>query len=310
MSAPDLSRRRLLVGMGVGLAATACGGGTSGGPPSAGGPTGRLITSWSNGYVVYRFASRTATQYALKTDDAGYGLSASSQGLIAVTWDFVSGPDPWRISLMSAADGSTAAGYQISRPFSQPISAAAISPGGQGLAIGLADPRTGGGYLDRVWLLDRSSSREWFVDPGEEAAWAGNDALIVRAGTRLRLVNAQAASLGNLPMTSQDRTGTFSASLDGRYVVFEDGLGDIRAYDRTSGQSWLAATTSATTLNSPVLSPDSRWLAVLRGGLGLPAVHVVAFAAGLTSTVTVDDHVETGAGSTIPGDQRLAWIPG
>lgn len=311
----DRSRRRVLASLTATVAVTACGGGGGdGGSPPPGPPppagSGRIVTASSQGYTVYDVASRVATVYPLKPGDADTGISASPAGLVGVTWGYNVNGDPWTMGLISAADGSTVASYGTppSLAFSLPLSATAVSADGNWMAIGVA-VQTNSGYVDRVMYFNRGALQLGYIDPGEEVVWVGSSTMLVRSGTRLTLYDTQGAAQGTLPVTCNDRRSSYSVSRDGRYVVYEDALGQIRALDRDTGQDWLAAT-STLTMYAPVLAPDDRRLAMLRGTLTVGLfVHAVPFAAGRTETVASGTSLTTANdGQAVLGDERIAWI--
>ena len=103
----------------------------------------------------------------------------------------------------------------------------------------------------------------------------------------------------------------YTASRDGRYVVWADGP-DLRAYDRTTDTAWVAAQRVGG-VDSPCLSPDGRWLAVraidqtsATSTFWVRTLHIVPFAPGFTSDV--DSKAYSQRDSLVEIGGRMDWV--
>ncbi len=84
----------------------------------------------------------------------------------------------------------------------------------------------------------------------------------------LRLFDAKyndQGALGGLVISKS--FGGYDISADGRYALYSDGP-QLRAYDRDSGDQWVAANDPTSSPDSPVLSPDGRFLAFIAVAFG------------------------------------------
>lgn len=273
-------------------------------------PSGRIIVESTQGLKVFDVTARTQRTFAVLPSDIQTGVTASVAGLIADQNNYRGVNARWRVSLRSAADGQVVRDYEVPHASSLPIGVAAISADGARLAIALSEPARpdGGGFLDRVLVVELASGKTTMIDAAAEAVWLGNGELLVRNKNRIRVLSASLESLGELPFTANSRDASMSGSPDGRLIVYESN-GQIRGYDRDEHKGWVAAR-STRTLYAPVISPDGAWLAVLRGARSSGLfVHVVPFAAGSTAPVSDADSLFSRDGKALPGDERFAWIP-
>ncbi len=273
-------------------------------------PGGRIVVESTQGLRVFDVTTRRQRVFAVLPSDIQTGVTASAAGLIADQNSYRGVNSRWRVSLRSASDGNTVSEYQVPRASSLPIGVAAISADGARLAIALSEPARpdGGGFVDRVMVVDLASGNTTMIDSAAEAVWLGSGELLVRNKDRVRVLSASLANLGELPFVVNSRDAAMSGSPDGRFIVYESN-GQIRGYDRQERRSWVAAT-STRTLYAPVISPDGAWLAVLRGARSSGLfVHVVPFAAGSTAQVNDADSLFSSDGKALPGDERFAWIP-
>ena len=314
MNTLNLHRRRLVAGLlaGVGLSA---GVHTLNSRPARSAPrrdaaNGRIIVESTQGLKVFDVRARTQRTFAVLPSDIQTGVTASAAGLIADQNNYRGVNARWRVSLRSASDGRTVSEYEVLRESSMPIGVAAISADGARLAIALSEPARpdGGGFVDRVLIVELASAKTAMIDAAAEAVWLGSGELLVRNKDRIRVLSASLANVGELPFAVNSRDAAMSGSPDGRFIVYESN-GQIRGHDREQRNGWVAAT-STRTLYAPVISPDGAWLAVLRGARSSGLfVHVVPFAAGSTAPVSDADSLFSRDGKALPGDERFAWIP-
>jgi Tol biopolymer transport system component len=131
------------------------------------------------------------------------------------------------------------------------------------------------------------------IDGYEEPVWLGTGGeLLVRTtdDRRMFVLGADLRTLTRLGnLVSSSKTGAYNATADGRYIVYSNAVSEtsIIAYDRTSGASWVAATDRISSLTSPVVSPDGRFMAVFSRVALATVPHVIPF--GVNTTVAVDD---------------------
>jgi hypothetical protein len=191
----------------------------------------------------------------------------------------------------------------------------AFNAAGDRVAFSLSEIPPGGS--DRV---DRTLVFTWpaglFItafDGWECPVWAGNHLLLRHVeNQQLHWLNAQLQPQGWLAgIVLRTWVDAYTASPDGRYVVWADGP-DLRAFDRTTGQAWVAAHRTSD-VNSPCFSPDGRWLAVraidqtsATDTFWVRTLHIVPFVPGVTSDV--DSALYAQRDSLVEIGGRMAWV--
>jgi hypothetical protein len=160
--------------------------------------------------------------------------------------------------------------------------------------------------IERTLVVRLSDERAASFDGLTDPVFAGTE-LIMRAGDRLRLFNANLDDQGDLGVPVADRIGATSASSDGRYVAYERGE-QIWVLDRSSNQTW-QATNAVLRKFAPAFSPDGRHLAMLGGGNTAGVyVHVIPFSSGANTAVSDAQIVESSAGVRVAGTGRIVWV--
>lgn len=323
-SNPRPTRRSLLVG-GLGLASAAlwgCGGGGSSStdPGSGGGggggggaqPTGSLAYRNTGVVGVYSFSTRTELSF-----DPGLspfvdpGMAVSRTGLVTAARE---GQTNKNFSIaVFGLDGKLSTSYLVEREFSFQTSAAMFNADATRLAFSVDEPAsaTNNTRIARTLVFSLPGGTELTaLDGYQEPVWAGSTGeLIVRDSNTnaLRVFDTNLVDKGPLAsLVVTQLIGGYNLSADGRYVVYADASGSrLLAFDRSTGNSWVAATDTTSSLRTPALSPDGRFLAMVARDLLNYVPHVVPFAPG--STVAVDSVVHALDNTLVECRGRIGW---
>ena len=305
----SLARRRLLLGAAafVGLPLLACGGGgggASGGSGGAGGgggaaaPSGSLVYRNSGVAAVYTFSNRSELRFDPRTApfvNPGMAVSPSKFVTSAIEGD---GQNYFDVGIFGL-NGELNTTLRMRRELSFQTGAAVFNADGSRLALSVDEPASAldDTRIARVVVLAMPSGLEVAsIDGYEEPVWLGSSGeLLVRdpdskamylVGTDLRTVTRLA------DLVSGPAIGAYSASADGRTIVYQTGASasTVRAYDRSTSSGWVAATDRLSDLKSPVLSPDGRFMAAQARDTLSVVPHVFSFAPNTTVAVDSTQH--------------------
>lgn len=294
------TRRAVLQG-GLALVAgalTGCGGGggdegNGGGAPDTA-PAGRLVYRNSGVAAVYHLAIGQELQFDpgenLSLDP---GMSVSATGIVSVArgsdnagFDFA----------LYGLDGKERSVHRVGRELAFQNSTVMFNADATRMAVSVNEPRspTDDTRIDRTLVaLWPSGTLIASLDGYVEPVWAGNTGELVVRHTdtqRLRLFDDRMNDRGNLAnVVVGPLIGGYSASADGRYLVWDAG-DSVRVHDRDTDTGWVAATDRTSSLHTPCISPDGRHLAVIARGLLAYVPHVMPFARDLTVAVDSDIH--------------------
>jgi hypothetical protein len=197
---------------------------------------------------------------------------------------------------MYGLDGKPMTAVRMRRDLAFQTGAAVFNPTGSRLALSLDEEAsaTNSKRIGRIVVLDMPSAKTVAtIDGYDEPLWLGNTGeLLVRNADdeRMYVVGADLRTITRLStLTSSTTVGAYNATADGRYIVYENNLTEsaIYAYDRSTGTGWVAATDRISSLRSPVISPDGRFMALYSRVALATVPHVIPF--GVNVTVAVDD---------------------
>lgn len=317
---PAIARRSLLLGTAafVALPLTGCGGGGSGDGGGGGGggggtsPSGSLVYRNSGVAAVYNFANNTELRFDPQTAPFVKVGMAVSPGKVVTSAIDGDGRTYFDVGIFGL-DGKLSTTLRMRRDLATQTGAAVINASGTRLALSLDEETsaTNKTRIGRVVVLDWPSGKTVAtIDGYEEPVWLGNSGeLLVRNAEddRMYVVGADLRTvtrLGNL--VSSSKTGAYNATADGRYLVYSNAASEtsINAYDRNTGASWVAATDRISSLTSPVVSPDGRFMAVFSRVALATVPHVIPF--GVNTTVAVEDQHALSNTITECGN-RMGW---
>ena len=316
---PGPTRRGVVLGS-LGLAGATlwgCGGGGDSGAGGGGGGGGALLSgslAYRNTGVaaVYGFGVQAETSFDPGLSpfvDPGVGVSRT--GLVSVARQGQSNRN-FSVAFFGR-DGKLSVSYLVEREFSFQTSAAVFNADATRVAFSVDEPAsvTDTTRIARTLIASLPDGVIFAaVDGYQEPVWAtGTGELIVRNSqtNTLRVFDANLADKGLVAgLVINQLIGGYDVSADGRYLV-HDGGGRILAFDRSNGTSWVAATDGTSSLRSPTVSPDGRFLAMLARDLLNYVPHVVPFAAG--STVAVDSAVHALDNTLADCRGRIGWMP-
>jgi hypothetical protein len=298
-----VTRRSLLFGTAVliGLPLTGCSGGGSGDGGTGGGgggstsPTGSLVYRNSGVAAVYNFATNTELRFDPQTAPfVKVGMAVSPGKLITSSIEG-DGRTFFDVGIFGL-DGKLVTTLRMRRELATQTGAAVFNADGTRLALSLneATLATNKAIIGRVLVLEMPSGKTvTTIDGYEEPVWLGSSGeLLVRNAEdkRMFVLGADLRTVTRLStLVSSTQTGAYNATADGRYIVYQNAVSEstIYAYDRSSGAGWLAANDRISSLRSPVVSPDGRFMAVFSRVALATVPHVIPF--GVNVTVEVDD---------------------
>jgi len=280
-------------------------------PPPPAGPTGSLVYRNSGLVGIYSFSSRSELQF-----DPGIapfvdpGVSVSASGLVSAALEGTASSD-FRLGFYGL-NGQISSTYSVTRDSAFQTSAVVFNAAGTRIAFSVDEPASASDNtrIARTLVVDwPGGSVVGAIDRMEEPVWAGNELLLRDpVSLRLRLYSATLVDQGLLgSIVVNTLAGGYSASSDGRIVVYQDSSNGLRvqAYDRSTGSSWVAAEDSVSELRAPVLAPGGGYMALLTRGVFFDSPHVLPFAAG--STVQVDSAVHELTGGLVNCEGRIGW---
>jgi len=317
---PAMARRRVLLqGLALATASLAgCGGGggDSGGgtptpppPPPAPPASGKLVYRNSGVAAVYDLASRTELQFDPGVEPSlDPGVAVSRAGVVTVARE---GDNTAFRFATYGLNGVLITPYRVPRDFAFQLSAVLFNADSTRIAVAVDEPTSSTNNtriaktLVYSWPAGLVLAEIPFMD---EPVWAGTNGEFVARDertSRLHLFSAAFADLGTPGnLVVPETVGAYNVSPDGRYIVWED-ANLLRAYDRNTGQTWVAAEDATSDLHSPVISPDGNWVAVHARNLLNFAPHVFRFAPGLKVTVDSTLHaLNVGLADTAG---RMGW---
>lgn len=331
-SPPTLPRRRLLHAAACAplLSLAACGGGGGGGgggdgsedgataplpppAPGAAGPTGTLVYRNGSSAAIRDVASGRQVVFEPGSGplvDPGLVITPERELLVALAEDNAA-----LYLARHGLDGRLAGTWRIARELPLFTSSLAFSASGHRVAFSLSEiPPGSEDRRDRTLVFSWPAGEALAAIDGYECpVWAGDELLLRHTDDQtLHRWNAQLQPQGPLAgIVLRTWIDAYTASRDGRFVVWADGP-DLRALDRTTGQTWVAAH-RISDVNSPCLSPDGRWLAVrvidmtsATFEFWVRTLHIVPFAPGHTSEV--DSALYGQRDSLVEIGGRMDWV--
>jgi dipeptidyl aminopeptidase/acylaminoacyl peptidase len=234
----------------------------------------------------------------------------SRNGVIGDVWDYFGG-DTWSIAIRTL-NNETLANYTVDSAslLSFPTSAAALNSSASLLAYSVNEMNstTDSTRLERTYINNlQTGALVAHLENRAEPVFVDNGELLLRNDDRLHVYNASLQDQGALPITVNKRFGAFTASPDGRYIVYESGS-RLRVYDRTTGNHWQATDDFGRSHYAPVFSPDGQWLAFLRAGAVANAyLAIIPFVPNATRTISDTDEVKSPNGNVFAGSGRIGW---
>jgi hypothetical protein len=317
---PAVARRRLLLGAAalVGVPLLGCGGGGGGDGGGGGGgggatPSGSLVYRNSGVAAIYAFSNRSELRFDPRSApfvNPGVAVSTNKIVTSAIEGD---GQTYFDVG-MFGLNGQLSTTLRMRRELSFQTGAAVFNADGSRLALSVDEPASAldDTRIARVVVLAMPSGQTVAsIDGYEEPVWLGSSGELLVRDPDTKAMYVVAANLSTVTrladLVSGPAIGAYSASADGRYIVYQTGASasTVRAYDRTNNAGWVAATDRLGDLKSPVLSPDGRFMAVLARDTLSVVPHVVSFSPNVTVAVENAPHALQNTLGECKG--RMGW---